>query len=242
MSETVFISDLHLDPTRPQIIQLATNWLASLHTDCDGVYILGDLFEYWIGDDQPSQAFESLFKAFTHLAEQNIPLYFVAGNRDFLVGEQFAQAYKINLLPESSVIDLYGKPTLILHGDTLCTDDIKYQQLRSMLRDPDWQKQFLALPLNERIDQALALRAQSAAETDSKDEMIMDVNAKSVTAAMQAAGVTQLIHGHTHRPAIHRLVLDETIGLRIVLGDWYDHGSVLRCSTDGFTLQNLALN
>ena len=242
MSETLFISDLHLDAGRPEIIALAAHLLGGRALDCDALYILGDLFEFWIGDDQPTPGMEPLLDALTLLKKREVPVFFIAGNRDFLVGDEFANRYGLTLLPDSAVIDLYGCKTLLLHGDTLCTDDIKYQQLRSMLRNPEWQRQFLALPLQERIEKALALRKQSAEETGEKDEMIMDVNQSAVVEAMQENGVTRLIHGHTHRPAIHELHLDGVPTQRIVLGDWYQEGSILSCNSDDCELEVLSLN
>ncbi len=211
-----------------------------LHDDApksQALYILGDLFEYWIGDDQPVTGLEGCLTGLQSLTEQNIPVYFMHGNRDFLIGQAFAEKTGITLLPESAVIDLYGTPTLIMHGDTLCTDDIDYQNMRRMLRDPDWQQQFLSLPLEARIQEALNLREKSQQATAEKQEMIMDVNVTTVENTMRQHGVRQLIHGHTHRPAIHELQLDGAKAKRIVLGDWYRQGSVLSCSEDFLELE-----
>ena len=240
MPETLFISDLHHDPGRPEIIKLAATFLTERATHADALYILGDLFEFWIGDDQPTAGLTPFLDALDTLKSRSKPIYFIPGNRDFLVGETFCSKYGITHLGDSTVIDLYGEPTLIMHGDTLCTDDLRYQQLRTMLRAPEWQQQFLALPLEERIRQALALREQSEAETDAKDSMIMDVNAATVSSEMQAAGVKRLIHGHTHRPAIHNLTIDAGKAQRIVLGDWYQHGSILVCNAEGCRLETIS--
>lgn len=240
MSQTLFISDLHLDPGRPQIIELAARFLHDEARHSDALYILGDLFEYWIGDDQPINGLEPVLEALQQLKSADIPVYFIAGNRDFLVGETFANNYGISLLPDSTIIDLYGTPTLIMHGDTLCTDDVRYQELRAMLRNPQWQAQFLGLPLQERIQQALALREQSASETGEKSEMIMDVNPDTVANEIQASGTQRLIHGHTHRPGIHHLTIGNSTAERIVLGDWYKRGCVLRCNPDSCTLDEIA--
>ncbi len=236
MPETLFISDLHLSAERPEIVSLAADFLRNRASRCDALYILGDLFEYWIGDDQPTDGLAPVLDA---LASIDTPIYFIAGNRDFLLGHDFADRYSLTLLPEQTTVDLYGQPTLLLHGDTLCTDDVRYQQLRQMLRDPNWQRQFLSLPLAERIEQARALREQSAMETGKKAEAIMDVNPQAVADAMRAAGVRRMIHGHTHRPAIHDLTIDGEPARRIVLGDWYDRGSVLVCDETGCRLETI---
>ena len=239
MSQTFFISDLHLNPSRPDIIALAATFLRERAVDGDALYILGDLFEYWIGDDQPTTGLEPLLVALDELSRAGVPVHFIAGNRDFLIGDDFCRKHGIRLLQDGAVIDLHGVPTLLMHGDVLCTDDSRYQQLRTLLRDPAWQQQFLALPLGERIKQAQSLREQSENETREKDAMIMDVNDDAVRDAMRRAGVRRLIHGHTHRPAIHEFTLDEEHAERIVLGDWYSQGSVLTCSTAGCRLDTI---
>lgn len=230
MGQTLFISDLHLDRERPEIIKLFVDFLKNEATEAEALYILGDLFEYWVGDDQPLPGLENCLAALQSLTENNIPVYFIHGNRDFLIGKRFADKTGITLLPESKVIDLYGTPTLILHGDTLCTDDVDYQKMRQMLRDLKWQEQFLSLPIETRIKEALKLREKSQQATDAKEEMIMDVNQTTVVSIMQENDVLQMIHGHTHRPAVHDLEIDGEEAKRIVLGDWYHQGSVLYCS------------
>jgi UDP-2,3-diacylglucosamine hydrolase len=239
MSKTLFISDLHLDTHRPTIVQLAAAFLRDRVTRSDALYILGDLFEYWIGDDQPTPGLEPVLEALLTVKQAGVPVFLITGNRDFLLGDSFCHHHGMTRLSDSAIIDLYGQPTLIMHGDTLCTDDIQYQQLRVMLRDPAWQQQFLALPLPERIKQALALRKQSESETGDKDERIMDVNTDTVAAAMRQHGVTRLIHGHTHRPAMHDFQLDGQSAQRIVLGDWYQSGSVLSCDDSGCHLERI---
>ena len=239
MSQTFFISDLHLDPSRPDIIALAAAFLRERAVDGNALYILGDLFEYWIGDDQPTTGLEPVLTALDGLSRAGVPIHFIAGNRDFLIGDDFCREHGISQLQDGAVIDLHGIPTLLMHGDVLCTDDERYQQLRTMLRDPAWQQQFLALPLEERIRQAQALREQSENETQQKDTMIMDVNDDAVRDAMRRAGVRRLIHGHTHRPAIHEFTLDGEDAERIVLGDWYARGSVLTCSATGCRLDTI---
>jgi UDP-2,3-diacylglucosamine hydrolase len=172
------------------------------------------------------------------VSDSGVKLYFQHGNRDFLVGEGFAQATGCTLLPEQYLIDLYGTPTLLLHGDTLCTDDVEYQQVRKLFRNSQWQQPFLALPLEERIRQAEAMRAQSRRSMQGKSEAILDVNQQAVEATLRAAGVTRMIHGHTHRPAIHDFMLDGTPAQRIVLGDWHEErGSFLRVDAASMTLE-----
>jgi len=236
MPEIRFISDLHLDKERPEIIQLFSQFLRSQATRSESLYILGDLFEYWIGDDQPLTGLEPVIESLQSLTAAFVPVYFIHGNRDFLIGESFATTTGITLLPESAVIDVYGRPALIMHGDTLCTDDTDYQQMRGMLRHTDWQTQFLSLSLEERTQQALQLRQKSLSATKDKKENIMDVNAETVEKIMHNNNVDLLIHGHTHRPAIHELSIQDKKAQRIVLGDWYSQGSVLRMSPDSLEL------
>ena len=244
MGETLFISDLHLDAKRPRIVALFLRFLAQEAPRADALYILGDLFEYWIGDDMlthPATAAQlaPLADALAALSAQGLPVHFQHGNRDFLIGEDFARRCGVKLLPEAVVVDLYGTPTLIMHGDTLCTDDVAYQELRGMLRNAQWQQQFLALPFEERVRQAQALRERSAQAMEDKQEYIMDVNAEAVQQALRTHGVTRLVHGHTHRPAVHELSVDGVPAQRIVLGDWYEQGSLLRCSASGCRLESL---
>ena len=242
---TWFISDLHLDANTPAIVRSFLVLLEQIAADAEALYILGDFFEYWVGDDAldtPSTTvFQPVIQALHRLSEQGVALYFLHGNRDFLVGDGFAQATGCTLLPEHQVIDLYGTPTLLLHGDTLCTDDVDYQKIRKMFRNPQWQAQFLALPLVERIRQAEAMREQSRLAMQHKQAEILDVNPQSVVDTLQAYGVIRLIHGHTHRPAIHDLRIhnDSRIAQRIVLGDWHgDKASYFRVDSSGMMLES----
>ncbi len=237
-----FIADLHLDVTRPGAIRLLLDLLEQLEGRADALYVLGDLFEYWVGDDAlttPDAAvFQPVVARLRRVSDSGVKLYFQHGNRDFLMGERFAEATGCTLLPEQHLIDLYGTPTLLLHGDTLCTDDVEYQQVRKLFRNPQWQQQFLALPLAERIRQAEAMRAQSRMSMQGKAEAILDVNQPAVEATLRAAGVTRMIHGHTHRPAVHDFVLDGAPAQRIVLGDWHEtKASFLRVDADTMTLE-----
>jgi UDP-2,3-diacylglucosamine hydrolase len=237
---TLFLSDLHLDDARPQITGLFERYLAGPEArNADAVYILGDLVEAWIGDDDDADLPQRIAAATRALHEHGVPVYFMAGNRDFLLGEAFAARAGFELIEDGAVHDLYGTPTLLMHGDLLCTDDAVYQKVRREVRAPQWKRQVLAMPLEARRAFAAKSRAQSRAHVGSAGETIMDVNQDAVKAAMRAAGVQRLIHGHTHRPAIHDFALDNAPAQRIVLGDWYDHGSVLRVDADGIDLRGL---
>ena len=242
MSETLFISDLHLCGARPAVTELFLDFLERRAGTADALYILGDLFEYWIGDegvDHPDH--QAIIIGMAALAAGGTPLYVMHGNRDFLMGERFAAATGCTLLPDPTVVDLYGTPTLLMHGDSLCTDDQEYMLFRRMVRDPRWQQEFLARPLAERIQVAEHYREYSKMSTASKKPEIMDVNPAAVEQALREHKVLRLIHGHTHRPGEHRLRLDGHEARRIVLGDWYDHGSILRCTPETCRLERLPL-
>ncbi len=240
MNHTLFISDLHLDTTRPAITELFRDFLRTEAPQAEALYILGDLFEAWIGDDDPAPEHQTVIAALHGLNAQGVALYFMHGNRDFLIGADFAAHSGCTLLTDPTLIDLYGTPTLLMHGDTLCTDDIDYQRFRRMVRDPHWQCDFLAKPLAVRREIARAARAESAAHTAGTAYEIMDANHAAIMNALHTYQVTQLIHGHTHRPAVHNYALDgTTLAQRIVLGDWYQQGSVLRCDADACRLESL---
>ncbi len=236
---TLFISDLHLSGERPQITAQFVRFLDGPARQADAVYILGDLFEAWLGDDLVLPEHRPALGAMQALAEAGIPLYFMQGNRDFLAGSEFERLSGARLLPDPSVIDLYGEPVLLMHGDTLCTDDLEYQGFRQMVRNPAWQREFLDKPPEARVAMARELRDVSKRETGRKAETIMDVNGEAVTGAFRRHRVRRLIHGHTHRPAVHDLEVDGVPVQRIVLGDWYEQGSVLRCDAEGCTLGGL---
>jgi len=238
MTQTLFVSDLHLDQKRPQIIAAFSRFLKE-NSEVDALYILGDLFEYWIGDDDPAIGLEPAIHALQNFSANGTPLYFIHGNRDFLIGKKFSKLTNCQLLDEETVIDLYGTPTLIMHGDTLCTDDIAYQNYRKKVRNPIIQKSLALLSVNRRLKIAASLRKKSQSATQEKPQDIMDVNQQTVEQAMQKHNVNYLIHGHTHRPAIHEFTLDDERCKRIVLGDWYEHGSVLRCTTDSQNLETI---
>jgi UDP-2,3-diacylglucosamine hydrolase len=226
---TLFIADLHLDDSRPHITSLFEHYLAGDDVRrADALYILGDLVEAWIGDDDDAELPQRIAHATRAVRDAGVPVYFMVGNRDFLLGETFAARAGLTLLEDGVVHDLYGTPTLLMHGDVLCTDDTAYQAVRRNVRTPEWKAQVLAMSLDARRAFAAKAREDSRAHTGSTQETIMDVNADAVADAMRAAGANRLVHGHTHRPAVHSLDLDGHTAERIVLGDWYEQGSVLR--------------
>ena len=237
---TLFIADLHLDPGRPAITELFGRFIEEQARGADALYILGDLFEAWIGDDDPSDAGARVAGKLRALADSGVPVYFIRGNRDFLLGEAYARRAGMRILPDPAVILLEGEPTLILHGDLLCTDDVAYQQFRAQTRDPWWQAQFLAQPLQARLAFAAQARAASQARhgelmADGSAETVGDVSLETVRGWFARHGIRRMIHGHTHRPAIHQA--DGTT--RVVLGDWYAQGSVLRVDAGGMALDAL---
>ena len=241
---TLFISDLHLDPSRPEITRLFGDFLDGEARSADALYILGDLFEAWVGDDDPSSTGAFVAEKLKALADSGVPVSFMHGNRDFLLGQDYARRAGMALLADPTRVDLHGKPVLLMHGDTLCTDDVAYQQFRAQTRDPAWQAQFLSQPLAARLAFAQQARAASQARQGELREAgtmetITDVSPAAVDAAFAAHGVDTIIHGHTHRPAMHDLVVDGRPRQRIVLGDWYEQGSVLRATARGFELSAL---
>jgi len=237
---TLFVSDLHLDAARPEITELFLRFLREEASGADALYILGDLFEAWVGDDEAGEPAASVRAALRDVVAAGTPVFVMRGNRDFLFGPRFAAESGARLLPDPAVIELYGEPTLLMHGDLLCSDDAAYQSFRSMVRRPAWQEDFLAQPLAARHEFAEKARAASKQHHGEIAESIMDVTAETVTATMARHGVNRLIHGHTHRPAIHSLGVNHRCAQRIVLGDWYTQGSVLRADADGFELAALA--
>ncbi|MGH8212057.1 MAG: UDP-2,3-diacylglucosamine diphosphatase [Rhodanobacteraceae bacterium] len=234
-AQTLFISDLHLDDCRPRIVGLFESFLADEARDADALYILGDLFEAYIGDDDDAPLPARVAAALKSLGDSGVPVHFIAGNRDFLLGEDYARRARMTLLDDGTTVDLYGTPTLLLHGDTLCTDDPAYLAFRQQVRDPAWQRMFLSQPLPARRAFAAKARDASRAHTSQADMAIMDVNQAAVETALRDAHVTRMIHGHTHRPAVHDFEPDGAPAQRFVLGDWYEQGSVLR--VDGGTIE-----
>ncbi|MDX1555057.1 MAG: UDP-2,3-diacylglucosamine diphosphatase [Xanthomonadales bacterium] len=231
---TLFISDLHLEDSRPEMTRVLLEFLASQAREAEALYILGDLFEYWIGDDAASPTAVKVADGIRDLADSGVPCHFMHGNRDFLLGQHYAATAGFSILPETIVVDLYGTPTLLLHGDTLCTDDAEYQAFRRQVRNENWQRAFLAQSVDARIAVAQQARDASRQHTSTAAMDIMDVNEEAVQAAFTAFQVRNMIHGHTHRPAVHQHQLDDgTTAERIVLADWYDRGSALRVTPDG---------
>lgn len=235
----LFISDLHLETDRPDATRRFTEFVEREASRTDALYILGDLFEAWIGDDDDDPGILPIVAALARLTESGVRCFFMHGNRDFLVGERFAAATGCRLLDEFQTIEVHGERLLLTHGDLLCTDDLRYMTLRAQLRDPAWQRDFLARPLDERRRVALELRQLSKTEIAVKPEDIMDVNESTVAATMRRFQVQHLLHGHTHRPRVHRFELDDAAATRIVLGDWYATGSFVRWDEHGFALTTL---
>jgi UDP-2,3-diacylglucosamine hydrolase len=239
MPTTLFISDLHLEDEAPDRTRWLMDFLSGPALAAETVYILGDLFEFWIGDDALTTTAEEVASATSLLNDRGVACFFMHGNRDFLVGERYASSAKLQLLPETCVVDLYGKPTLLLHGDTLCTDDVKYQAFRQQVRNPDWQAAMLALSIEQRLELAQQARSASLDHTGSVAMDIMDVNPDAVSAAFREHNVTRMIHGHTHRPAQHTVDLGGINAERFVLADWYSEGRFLEVSERGIESKNI---
>jgi len=233
MPGTLFISDLHLDPERPAVTALFLEFLATRAREADAVYILGDLFEAWIGDDDETPLNLEVIQGIRACVDAGTPVFLMHGNRDFLLGDRFVRQSRCVLLEDPARIDLYGIPTLLMHGDLLCTDDTEYLAFRERVRDGGWQAELLEKPLAVRREMAAEMRRSSREKTAGKPESIMDVNAAAVVDAMTQHAVVQLIHGHTHRPGVHALQVAGQPARRYVLGDWYDQGSMLECDPDG---------
>lgn len=236
--KTLFISDLHLSRERPAITTLFLRFLQEQASHADALYILGDLFEVWLGDDMVLPEYQQAMAAMKALSERGVPIYVMYGNRDFLMRETFEHMSGATLIYEPYIIQLGDQTTLLLHGDTLCTDDVDYQQFRRLVRNPQWQDEMLAKTPEQRLALAREYRAMSKTEMAKKDEAIMDVNQQTVLATMRQNNVQHLIHGHTHRPGIHNFDLDGQPAQRIVLADWYERGGYLAC--DGSQCQLLA--
>lgn len=235
---TLFISDLHLQQERPEITRAFFDFLVRHANHAHQLYILGDFFEVWVGDDGITPFHQQIIDCLARLSE-TCEIYFMHGNRDFLIGDHFADLTGITILNDPTVISLYGTQTLLLHGDSLCTSDQAYMQFRQMVRDPSWQQNFLSKPLAERLAIAKELRERSRQETAEKEEYITDVTPQAVTEAMESHGCSLMIHGHTHRPARHHVNLDQVSGERIVLGDWDHNGWYLSADPESIELQQL---
>ena len=229
---TLFIADLHLSGERPHIIHLFRDFLKKEARQADALYILGDLFEAWLGDDAVPPGMVDVLHDIDALTKTGVPVYVIVGNRDFLLGTEFENMTGCTLLPDPSIINLYGTDTLLMHGDTLCTDDVDYQAIRKQIRNPQWRQMILAKSIEERMQIAREARTESRARTREKSDDIMDVNTQAVENAFRTHGVSRLIHGHTHRPAVHKGTINNKTVTRIVLGDWYNKASVLQVTAD----------
>jgi UDP-2,3-diacylglucosamine hydrolase len=229
-----FISDLHLCASRPEINRIFFEFLRGPARNAESLYILGDLFEYWAGDDDLDDPFNaSVVSALAECSRAGPAVYVMHGNRDFLLGTTFAEACEANLIGDPLPVDLFKTPTLLMHGDTLCIDDRDYQEFRAKVRAPAWRKDFLALPLERRKEQIEELRRRSESEKKLKTPELMDVNGGAVETVLREHDYPRLIHGHTHRPARHEHRVDGRTCERWVLADWYRTGSYLRCDERG---------
>lgn len=230
-----------MSPARPALVEAFDAFCAGPARAAAAVYLLGDVFDTWVGDDQlrdplAKHVAETLHK----LANTGVTVSVMAGNRDFLLGERFAHAAGAILLPEQVTINLSGTPTLLLHGDEMCTSDVAYQRFRATARNPRYQRRFLALPYALRRVIARYLRRKSGEATAVKPESILDVEPRAVESTFRSAKVERIIHGHTHRPAQHRLVVDGRERERWVLADWYARGSYLEFGADGARMRDVA--
>ena len=239
------ISDLHLCASRPDLLQLFNKYMTEYAPENQQLYVLGDLFEAWIGDDclapenaanNPNAAmYQSVIDSFKHYAENHGELFFMHGNRDFLLGQDFEKMTKGKLLDEPTFVNWHGKKTALMHGDSLCTDDVAYQQFRDMVRNPAWQSEFLAYPMAKRVEIANSLRQQSKQAQTEKSNEIMDVNQQAVEDFFSEHQIDCLIHGHTHRQATHELIIDGVAKQRVVLSDWGDRGFYLAVTNQGIS-------
>ncbi|USD42085.1 UDP-2,3-diacylglucosamine diphosphatase [Vibrio sp. SCSIO 43135] len=234
---TLFISDLHLTPSAPEITECFIRFMREEAPSADALYVLGDLFEFWIGDDDRSEFAQQIRQEFKTLTDSGVPCFFTQGNRDFLVGKKFAKQTGVQLLGDETVIDLYGTKAVVLHGDTLCTQDVKYLEYRQKVHMPWLQWIFNRIPffIKEKIVAKVQTDIKEDKHTKSLD--IMDVTQSEVESVMTKHQVNLMIHGHTHRPNVHSINSEDGDKTRIVLGDWYTQGSVLVYAKEGFELQ-----
>lgn len=233
-SKALFIADLHLCQQHPEITERFVRFCREQASQADKLYILGDLFEYWLGDDTIDDIAQTVQTELKQLSDSGCQCYFMAGNRDFLLGESFADSCDLTLLQEPHIIDLYDRPALLVHGDAECTDDVAYQKARQQLRDPQWQQQFLAMPIEKRIEFAQQARQQSREHTGQANIAIMDVNQNAIQSLFKQHNVDLLIHGHTHRPAVHQYEKKT----RIVMGDWHLQTHYLEATPTNLRLIN----
>lgn len=236
---TLFISDLHLDPESPGIARQFVAFLDGEARSADALYVLGDLFEVWLGDDDPDPAAREIVTALRRLTDSGVPCFLMHGNRDFLIGRRFCDETGARLIDDGTIVEVHGERVLLMHGDLLCTDDTSYQRLRRIVRNPIVKWTLAHLSLARRRALAARMREGSRMHTGNTAPEIMDVNAHAVAETFRESGVSTMIHGHTHRPAVHELVVDGEEARRIVLGDWHTQGSVLAWSPAGFQLRSL---
>jgi UDP-2,3-diacylglucosamine hydrolase len=238
---TYFISDLHLDESRPGVLLFFQRFLNAIEASANALYILGDFFEAWIGDDAAAPWQIEIAERLERLGQSGCDIFLMHGNRDFLLGDDFAKRCGGTLLPDPFVTDIYGRKVVLLHGDSLCTDDVRYQKFRSLTRDQAWQRTVLARPVEDRLKLAAQLRTMSQADNSTKAQDIMDVNAAAVAGCFDTNDCDVMIHGHTHRPALHATPGDgATPRLRYVLGDWHEHMHYIRANEDGIRLLRLS--
>ncbi len=229
MKDLVFISDLHLMPERPEVMDLFIRFNEDIAAKADTLYILGDFLEVWWGDDDPAVGYQGVFNSLTKLAtEHKTEIFLMHGNRDFMIGEALAERCHFNIIHDPHKITVRNRDALLMHGDTLCIDDIEYQKFRQMVRNPLWQQQALTKTLAERFQLAQSIRENSKQSTTGKSEYIMDVNQAETEKVFLENDIDLIIHGHTHRPAIHHKTINGGDTTRIVLGDWHKTGSYLR--------------
>jgi len=231
---TLFASDLHLAPERPAITEQFIDFVDRIAMQADALYVLGDLFEYWIGDDAADGPVDNtVAEALLRLSKNGVPVFVMHGNRDVLIGEAFARRCGARIIPDPTLIDLYGTRTLLLHGDTLCTEDREYQQFRAYVHDPSNQAKFLALSAEQRTEKMRGWMDASRRRKGAKTDEIMDVSPQAVEKVLREHGYPRMIHGHTHRPAQHMHAVDGHRCERWVLNDWYDNGGYVSCAVSG---------
>ena len=238
MQDTVFISDLHLLPERADTLKLFIRFTKEVAASADRLYILGDFLELWWGDDEPAPGYQEMFDSLSELAtNKNTNIYLMHGNRDFMIGNDLAKRCHFKIIDDPHKITLQNRDILLMHGDTLCTDDIEYQKFRQMARNPAWQQQVLSKSLEERYQIAQSIRDNSKQSTTEKEEFIMDVNQAETDSVFINNNVDLIIHGHTHRPMIHHKKVNGRDTTRVVLGDWHETGSYLRINDDSGELR-----
>jgi UDP-2,3-diacylglucosamine hydrolase len=235
----LFVSDVHLDAAAPEAVEQFLDFLRTRAADADALYILGDLFETWIGDDDPEPTKARVCEGLRALTANGVGCFVLHGNRDFLIGRDFCRRTGSRLLADPVVADLDGERVLLTHGDALCTDDHPYQELRSTVRTPDWQRRFLALPVADRDLIANQARAGSKNHISRTIPNIMDVNQDAVSTAYRATRVRRIIHGHTHRPGVHDTAIEGEPAQRLVLGAWYEQGSYIQYENGRYELRQL---